>query len=125
MPIANHPTTADHPSAVEHATDSDNLTIADVYAGDIAPTGAVGGPRSAVHLFKIEAEAGPGTFARVANVLGIANVAPSRVILNLDNTTRTLHIEVELGIGPAMADSLRRKLSQLTDMIKVDVATLS
>jgi hypothetical protein len=123
MPIANHPTTADHPSAVKHATDSDSPMIADVYAGDIAS--AIDAPRRTVHLFKIEAEAGPGTFARIANVLGIANVAPSRVNLTLDNATRTLHMDVELGIGPAIADSLRRKLSQLTDVIQVDVATPS
>jgi hypothetical protein len=125
MSIANHRTTADHSGAIERATDAGDAPIADVYTGDIAPTSGIDAPRIAPYVFTIEAEAGPGTFARIANVLGIANVAPSRVVLELDKATETLHIDAELCIGPQIADSLRRKLCQLTDVTEVDMATPS
>jgi hypothetical protein len=60
---------------------SDKSLHADVYAGDTASPRVVDAPGGAIHVFDIEADSEPGTFARIANVLNIANVAPNRVSL--------------------------------------------
>jgi hypothetical protein len=71
--------TAARPTVTNHST------VADVYAGDIAPTTGAAPPGGSVHIFKIQAEAGPGTFARIANVLGIANVKRSWISTAIDS----------------------------------------
>jgi hypothetical protein len=102
---------------------SDKSPSADVYAGDTASPGE---PASdgAVHVFTIEADAEPGTFARIANVLNIANTAPRRVSLEHQENGATLSIQVELAVGVGTAQSIQRKLAQLTDVIRVDWGTI-
>jgi (p)ppGpp synthase/HD superfamily hydrolase len=98
---------------------------ADVYAGDTASPGVVGASDRAIHFFNIEAESEPGTFARIANVLNIANVSPSHVTLESRQNDGTLTIHVELRVRVNTAQSIRRKLIQLTDVIHVDMSILS
>jgi hypothetical protein len=103
-------------------TDSSSATTtADVYAGDIASHTPL--VRWAVdrYLFQIEAEAEPGTFARIANLLNIANIAPDRVTLRLNESRHTLRVNIELTASFATAQSIQRKLKQLTDVIHADM----
>jgi hypothetical protein len=97
---------------------SDKSPTADVYAGDtLAPGSAL--PSSCVlHFFDIEADAEPGTFARVANVLNIANTAPHRATLLSKPNDGTLSIYIEIEVGPSMAQSIQRKLLQMTDVVR-------
>jgi hypothetical protein len=66
----------------------------------------------------------PGTFARIANVLNIANVAPNRVSLELKRNDGTLGIYIELRVGLRTAQAIQRKLAQLTDVIHADMSIL-
>ena len=102
-------------------TVSDHASIADVYSGDVSSTDVADRSNGAVHIFKIEAEAQPGAFGRIANIFNIANLAPNRANLEFDNNTESLRIEIEISVQPNIADSLRRKLTQLTEVIQVGV----
>jgi hypothetical protein len=95
---------------------------ADVYAGDTASPSVVGAADCAIHFFNIEAESEPGTFARIANVLNIANVAPNHVTLESRRNDGTMMICVELGVRLNTAQSIQRKLTQLTDVNHVDMS---
>lgn len=101
-------------------TASKDMLTPDVYAGDMSSPSSDDTMNRGIHCFTIEADAEPGTFARIANVLNIANVAPSRVILELKEDGRTLNIHIELGVGSSTAQSIQRKLTQLTDVIHVE-----
>ena len=71
------------------------------------------------HVFFIEADADANVFSRVANQFNYANVAPSRVTLH-EGAAGTLRMEVELrGVRPATAESICRKLEQLTCVVRV------
>jgi hypothetical protein len=96
-------------------------SLADVYAGDVASTSAADARDTAIYVFQIEADAEPGTFARIANVFNFANAPPNHVHLELDKSGKTPIIDVEMTIGTPIANSLRRKLLQLTDVIQVDL----
>lgn len=100
---------------------SEKSPIADVYAGDTSSPNISEATDDAVSIFNVVADSEPGTFARIANVLNIANVAPNRVILELKRNDRTLCIYIEMGVGPIIANSIQRKLAQLTDVIHVDM----
>jgi aspartokinase len=104
---------------------SEKLPGADVYAGDTSSPSVVGASDRAMHFFKIEAESEPGTFARIANVLNIANVAPNHVTLESRRNDGTIIIYVELTVLLNTAQSIQRKLTQLTDVIHVDMSILS
>jgi glycine cleavage system regulatory protein len=94
-------------------TESENPSLADVYAGDIATQQ---GPEVAgsVFVFRIEADAEPDTFARVAAVFNIANGAPRRVSLRRGAPGQVnITIEIELPRSTT-AEMIRRKLEQLT-----------
>jgi (p)ppGpp synthase/HD superfamily hydrolase len=101
---------------------SDKAPTADVYADDISSPATTATDNS-VHVFTIEADAEPGTFARIANVLNIANTTPRRVNLELKENRVTLSIQVDLAVSAVTARSIQRKLSQLTDVIEVDCET--
>jgi hypothetical protein len=101
-------------------TSSDHSPTADVYAGDTTSLGRAGS-NGVVHVFTIEADAEPGTFARIANVLSIANRAPSRVGLELKGEGMGFTMQVELAVGAGTAQSIQRKLAQLTDVIEVEL----
>src|SRR5882672_1303895 len=94
---------------------SDQSPTADVYSGDIPQPSPVDSTGGAIHFFNVLADSEPGTFARIANVLNIANVAPRLVHLE-QNNDGTLSVYIELAIGLSTAQSLQRKLSQLTDV---------
>lgn len=100
---------------------SQGLPTADVYAGDMSSPNAVDPRNRGDHVFNIEADAEPGTFARIANVLNIANVAPNRVILERNEDGRILSVYIELEAELNTAQSIQRKLSQLTDVIHVEM----
>jgi hypothetical protein len=53
--------------------------------------------------------------------LNIANIAPRRVILENKPDSATLSIYVELTVDSTTARSIQRKLSQLTEVIHVDL----
>jgi hypothetical protein len=96
-------------------------STADVYAGDIAAQTPLDASTEARYCFHIEADAEPGTFARVANMLNIANTAPDRVTLEYNRTDGTLSMDIELNVSQATAHSIQRKLTQLTDVIYADM----
>jgi hypothetical protein len=98
---------------------------ADVYAGDTASPSVGEASDCAIHCFNIEADAEPVTFARIANVLNIANRAPNRVALELNRNDGTLSIYMELRVGPITAQAIQRKLTQLTDVMHADMSILS
>src|SRR5579859_2997623 len=97
---------------------TDKSPTADVYAGDLSSSATVDATDGAIHCFTIEADAEPGTFARIANVLNIANIAPGRVSLE-ERNVGTLSIYIEIRVGFSMAQSIQRKLAQLTDVLHV------
>jgi hypothetical protein len=103
---------------------SEKSPAADVYAGDTASPNAVDASERAIHIFNIEADPEPGTFARIANTLIIANVAPNRVSLELNRNDGTLSIYVELRVCLSTAQAIQRKLIQLTEVIHVDMSIL-
>jgi hypothetical protein len=84
---------------------------ADVYAGDTSSLNAADASNGSIYFFDIEADTEPGTFARIANVLNIANIAPKRVILELKETDGSLSIHIELKVGLHTAQSIQRKLT--------------
>jgi Mg2+/Co2+ transporter CorC len=89
-----------------------NKAIADVYSGDVAKSDshfALGNL-----LFFIEADADPDAFSRIAGVFNFANKAiEAAKIERSDVDTLTFQIEI-MDIAPTLAESLHRKLSQLT-----------
>jgi aspartokinase len=105
---------------------ADKSPTADVYAGDTASLIiSADAPAAAIHFFKIEADAEPGTFARIANVMNIANVAPICVILKQQEMSTTLNIYIELRVVRDTAGSIHRKLAQLVDVTRADIGVLS
>jgi hypothetical protein len=102
-------------------THTDPSSTADVYAGDIAVHPRLDGSVEGGYCFHIEADAEPGTFARIANMLNIANTAPDRVTLEFNRTDGTLSMDIELNVSRATAQSIQRKLTQLTDVLYADV----
>jgi len=103
---------------------SENSPHADVYAGDLSATNPVSAADEPIRFFSIAADSEAGTFARIANVLNLANTAPSSVILEVREAGR-LSIYVEIGgIGLGIAQSIARKLTQLTDVIRVEMGTV-
>ena len=92
-------------------SDTRTTAIADVYAGDTAA--ARREAPGAVFSYDIRADVEPDVLARVAGVCNLANVSPLRV--SYARTPGEVHMTIELdGISAATADSIRRKLLQLT-----------
>jgi hypothetical protein len=97
-----------------------NKVIADVYSGDVAK------PESHCplgnFLFFIEADADPDAFSRIAGVFNFANKAiEAAKIERGDADTLTFQIEI-MDIAPTLAESLHRKLSQLTAVRVAEIA---
>jgi hypothetical protein len=97
----------------------------DVYAGDTSLAGAAKTSGGELQFFDIEADSEPGTFARIANVLNIANIAPRRVMLEWKPNAETLNVHVEIEVGSSAARSIQRKLMQLTDIVRADLGIVS
>jgi hypothetical protein len=95
---------------------------ADVYAGDnaLTETGDAA-DRVFAAAFHIQADADVDVICRVANVLRLANRAPTRgSLLNEHDERTTIYVEME-GISLTTAEYLLRKLSQLTCVIASEV----
>jgi len=103
---------------------SEKSPTADVYAGDTSSPGATETAAVDIHFFCIEADAEPVAFARIANVLTIANIAPHRVTLETNKGNATLNIYMELRVASDTARSIQRKLAQLTDVTQVSIGLL-
>jgi hypothetical protein len=100
-------------------TNDRSKQIADVYSGDIA--------KSDSHfslgnfLFFIEADADPDTFSRIAGVFNFANKAIDSATVGRGSADiMTFKIEIA-DIAATLAESLHRKLSQLTAVSIVEV----
>lgn len=100
--------------------DSNSMkVIADVYSGDVA--------KSDSHFslgdffFFIEADADPDTFSRIAGIFNFANKAIEAAKIQRGGAdTLTFQIEI-MDIAPTLAESLHRKLSQLTAVRVVEI----
>jgi hypothetical protein len=97
---------------------------ADVYAGDTTALDAPTGRPARNFLFLIEAECEPHVLARVAGIFNIANVAPqSANLVRLSSSVLTISVAIE--IGQTTAESIRRKLEQLTCVLSVALVNQS
>ena len=100
---------------------SRTTSIADVYAGDTTQIQASGSVDSTRYVYSVQADPDPDVLSRVAAVCNLANVAPHRVVLERVADQR-IRIDIELdGISGSTADSIRRKLLQLTCVTAVDL----
>src|ERR1700734_3813463 len=102
----------------------DESPAADVYAGDLQFLSPADGAERVIHVFTIEADSEPGAFVRIANVLNIANVAPSLAIVESTKQVGILSIYIEIAAGLDTANSIRRKLLQLTEVNQVELRSL-
>lgn len=92
--------------------------VADVYAGDTAP--ATGSVIGTVFTYAIRTEVEPDVLARVAGLCNLANVTPWRVSLAREDQFVAIEIMLD-GISTATAESIRRKLLQLTCVASVEM----
>ncbi|HSN73446.1 MAG TPA: hypothetical protein VLT59_18155 [Steroidobacteraceae bacterium] len=93
---------------------------ADVYADDDALRDGV--PSASQHAFeyRVTADPDPDALCRIANQMLFANVAPWRLELIRDRAGHVC-VTVELrGVVPSVAESIRRKLLQLTCVLDVE-----
>jgi hypothetical protein len=99
--------------------ESRTTAIADVYAADTASVGADAGADGKSYTYSVEADPDPDVLSRVAGVCNLANVAPRRMSLErLAGDCVKIDIELD-GISESTADSIRRKLLQLTCVTSV------
>ena len=95
--------------------------IADVYAGDLAQSRASALDSAQAFAYRIEADAEPDVLARIAGICNLANSPPRRVALERTAGGGVL-MEIDLdGISSHTADSIRRKLLQLTCVTSVSL----
>jgi hypothetical protein len=99
-----------------HPTDR-TTPAADVYAACVASLEAHESTDSRIYIYSIKADSEPYAFARIVNILNIANRSPHRVRLETEDGSLRIHIEVESGL--AVAESIQRKISQLTEVLSV------
>jgi hypothetical protein len=93
--------------------------IADVYAADTDQVRTDAASEGKTYAYSVEADPDPDVLSRVAGVCNLANVAPRRVSLERGADQR-VKIDVQLdGISASTADSIRRKLLQLTCVTSV------
>lgn len=96
--------------------------VADVYAGDTAKTRPT--EACAVFSYEIRAEVEPDVLVRIAGICNLANVAPRRMALL--RAADEIQVQIELdAIAAATAESIRRKLLQLTCVNSVVLAYLN
>jgi hypothetical protein len=100
---------------------SDKAAVADVYAADLGVPGSSSEHAGTVFVFVIEADAQPDVLARVASVFNLANRPPQAATLRQDSLEQ-VHIAIDMAqITPTVADSIRRKLLQLTCVTAVEM----
>lgn len=95
----------------------DRPVQADVHAGDTPISCAIIGART--FTFTIAADADAQVFARVAGVLNIANVAPIGAQLTRHGDAE-VRIVVQIETDERSADMIRRKMSALTCIVRVE-----
>ena len=96
--------------------------IADVYAADTAQTRDAANADGSIYAYSVEADPDPDVLARIAGVCNIANIAPRAVHFERTSEDR-VKIRIDLdGISASTADSIRRKLLQLTCVSAVSLA---
>jgi hypothetical protein len=113
--MGDPPPTVDQPTVDQPTADP---PTADVYAGDTTSLNPPTGNPTRHFLFVVEADCEPHVLARVAGILNIANAAPHSVNLTR-RSSNELTISVVMEIGQATAESIRRKLEQLTCVMSV------
>ena len=113
------------PATPEATAGKPEKTIAaDVYADDVANPNSSLDIGTTLFLFRIEADAEPDVFARVAAIFNIANIAPRRATLCRESPG-TVNITVLIELARAsLADMLRRKLGQLTCTLSVKLVII-
>jgi len=101
------------------SNESRTPAVADVYAADTASVQSDAGADGRCYIYAIEADADPDVLSRIACVCNLANIAPRRVSL-VRPAGECVKIDIELdGISESTADSIRRKLLQLTCVTSV------
>jgi hypothetical protein len=110
------------PAAPEATAGKPEQSIsADVYAGDVTNPKSSLDTGATLFLFRVQADAEPDVFARVAAIFNIANIAPRRATLRQESPG-TVDITVVIELARAsVADMLRRKLEQLTCTLSVEL----
>jgi hypothetical protein len=110
------------PAVPEATAEKPEKTIAaDVYAGDVTNPKSSLNTGATLFLFRVEADAEPDVFARVATIFNIANIAPRRATLRRESSG-TVNVTVVIELARAsVADMLRRKLEQLTCTLSVEL----
>lgn len=99
-----------------------NPAAFDLYSGSAAKPGAFAELAGMV-VYTIEADAQPDVLGRVANLLNLANLAPQLVHLQR-KSDEILTISVEIGpITNTSAELIRRKMTQLTCVTEVSLAS--
>jgi hypothetical protein len=94
----------------------------DVYAGDTSLATATTTNDGCVYEFVVGGDADPDVLARVSNLVSLANVAPLRVSFQrIGNERVTIVIELD-GITAGKAESIHRKLAQLTSVNAVSIS---
>jgi hypothetical protein len=74
-----------------------------------------------VYAFSVDADPDPDVLSRIAAVCNLANVAPRRLSFER-NADAGVQVSIELdGISASTADSIRRKLMQLTCVNRVNL----
>jgi hypothetical protein len=106
------------------ADSSDKVALADVYAGDTGKDRSVPDADTGTFRFLIETDADADAFGRVANLFTIANVAPQCVRIERLGFERLSFCVDISGISGTTADSIRRKLAQLTPVTSVELCAL-
>jgi hypothetical protein len=100
---------------------SEKEAVADVYSADLGVPGSSSEHTGAVFVFVIEADAQPDVLARVASVFNLANRPPLAATLR-QGSLEQVHIVIDMAqITPSVADSIRRKLLQLTCVTAVEM----
>jgi hypothetical protein len=100
---------------------SDRAAVADVYAADLGIQGSPREHAGTLFAFAIEADAQPDVLARVASVFNLANRPPQAATLRWESLEQ-VYIAIDMAqITPAVADSIRRKLVQLTCVTAVEM----
>lgn len=100
---------------------SDKAAVADVYAADLGVPGSSNEDAGAVFVFVIEADAQPDVLSRVASAFNLANRPPLAATLRRESLEQ-VHIVIDMAqITPSVADSIRRKLLQLTCVTAVEM----
>jgi|SRR5450432_2287735 len=102
-------------------TSIENTPQADVYAGDTLALDQSACSTGDIFFFEIEADADPDVFGRIANLFNLANVAPLSASLRRPSSGE-VRVSVSLSlVSRHAAESIRRKLDQLTCITSVEL----